>query len=503
MQSSARLLEEAPLIHKTSVDLLANSRTKVAAPVTNVETMMGRLGPYTVDGLAAVLILVMLALSASSRRVTGDGQEYLLMAQRLASGQRPAVPIEIAKQAGVYDSRLIDRQGQQEMWHFWFFPLCVVPVLAVTTAMGGSPLWAFAIFNAILLWIGVVIVRRRFGVLAAIFVGLSPIIWWIDKPQVEVFTFIWLLLGCVALPSPSRTALCFAIAATQNPPIGALVVAVATAAVWRRAVRLKDVWVWALAFGVLAMHPLYYWAELGRATPLVEASDLRWPAWRTFATPLVDLNVGLIVNAPMLACAMAWGLAAALRGREHRTRALFGIATCLLFLFAFAQAPNVNSGGTPGMSRYALWLIPPFAFAISLFRFPPWRRAVFTGMVVLSAGWSVVCFRPTAPENYLEPTPLAFYVWSHYPAAENPLPEIFAERLRHRDGVNTLASTPNCAKALLQDGVWPDPCEPVGELPVECRIQGTLCYANRRTDGSYAFVPTSRRGGINLADLFR
>ncbi len=464
---------------------------------------MRRLGPYAVDGLAAVLILILLALSASSRRVTGDGPEYLLMTERLASGRGPAVPIEIATRAGVYDSQLIDRHGQQEMWHFWFFPLCVAPVLAVTTAAGGSPLWAFTIFNAMLLWIGVVIVRRRFGVLAAIFVGLSPIIWWIDKPQVEVFTFIWLLLGCIALQSPSRSALCFAIAATQNPPIGALVVVVATATVWRRAVRLKDVWAWALAFGILAMHPLYYWAELGRATPLVEASDLRWPAWRTFATPLVDLNVGLIVNAPVLACAMAWGLAAALRGREHRTRALFGIATCMLFLFAFAQAPNVNSGGTPGMSRYALWLIPPLAFAISLFRFPAWRRAAFTGMVVLSAGWSVIFFRPTAPENYLEPTPLAFYSGATTRLPRTRSPEIFAERLRHRDGVNTLASTPNCAKALLEDGVWPDPCEPVGELPVECRTQGTLCYANRRTDGSYAFVATIIRGGIVLSDLLR
>jgi hypothetical protein len=154
--------------------ILANSRTKVAALVTNVETQMRRLGPYAVDGLAAVLILILLALSASSRRVTGDGPEYLLMTERLASGRGPAVPIEIATRAGVYDSRLIDRHGQQEMWHYWFFPLCVAPVLAVTTAVGGSPLWAFTIFNAMLLWIGVVIVRRRFGVLAAIFVGLSP-----------------------------------------------------------------------------------------------------------------------------------------------------------------------------------------------------------------------------------------------------------------------------------------------------------------------------------------
>jgi hypothetical protein len=101
----------------------------------------------------------------------------------------------------------------------------------------------------------------------------------------------------------------------------------------------------------------------------------------------------------------------------------------------------------------------------------------------------------------LSPTPLAAWTWSHYPRLENPLPEIFAERLRHQDGVNPIASTDNCAKALLQEGRWPDPCTSPQVLPSACRAESALCYANRRADGTYAFVPTSRRGGIRLADL--
>ena len=39
-------------------------------------------------------------------------------------------------------------------------------------------------------------------------------------------------------------------------------------------------------------------------------------------------------------------------------RLAFVLGAQAFFLFAFAQAPNANSGGTPGMSRYALWLLP-------------------------------------------------------------------------------------------------------------------------------------------------
>src|SRR5579863_6296710 len=118
------------------------------------------------------------------------------MAERLASGHAPAVSTDAARQAGVYDAQLVDRAGLQEMWHFWFFPLMVAPIMAVTRALGGSPVLAFGFFNAILLGAGIRVVYRRVGLLTASLLGASPILWWVDKPQVEVFTFVWLLLGC-------------------------------------------------------------------------------------------------------------------------------------------------------------------------------------------------------------------------------------------------------------------------------------------------------------------
>jgi hypothetical protein len=288
-------------------------------------------------------------------------------------------------------------------------------------------------------------------------------------------------------------------ASMQNPPIGGLVILLAARAVYRGDLRAAPRWTWGIALAILAVHPLYYLFEIGRLTPLVASGDVRFPGLRALFTPLIDLNVGLLINAPVVGAVMAAGLWAGARSPERRHLFLGVLATYALFLCAFAQAPNVNSGGTPSLSRYALWLIPPL---VPLFPGTGSRKrpgAALPALVGLSAIWTAVYFRPAIPESYLEPTRVALRVWSTYPSLENPLPEIFAERLRHRDGVNTLAATPNCAKVLVQDGVWPQPCAAPRVPPVECDSEGELCYANRKADGSYAFVPTSRRGGISIS----
>jgi hypothetical protein len=423
------------------------------------------------------------------------------MALRLAHGHVPAAPIADAKRASVYDERLVHGDGEQEMWHFWLFPLAVAPVMAVVTAVGGPPVLAFAIFNAVLMWVGFVTVRRRHGVFSAVLICLSPIIWWTDKAQVEVFTFVCLLLGFAVLPQLAAASLLFALAATQNPPIGLLVVMLSVVAVRNRRTQSIDLWLWIAAFLLLALHPLYYWTQLGRSTPLVDAIDLRIPGLRAFLTPIVDLNIGFVVHAPLLALTVTASLAATFWSIEHRRQAMFVLATYLIFLFAFSQAPNVNSGGTPGLSRYAVWLIPPLILIVGRSALGRHGRRALGTLAALSAVWSIVHFDPRLPEDYLVPTRLALYVWSEYPALENPLPEIFAERLRHSDEVNTMASTSNCAKALLQSGYWPDPCESAQKLPEACSADGALCYANRTQDGSYAFVRTSRRGGVRFVDL--
>lgn len=107
------------------------------------------------------------------------------------------------------------------------------------------------------------------------------------------------------------------------------------------------------------------------------------------------------------------------------------------------------------------------------------------------------CAERAATEGYLTPTRIASFTWSRHPSLENPPPEVFAERLRHQDGVNTLAATPDCAKVLVQEGAWPPACA-ARPLPAPCGQPRALCYANRRRDGMYDAVPVSRRPGIRV-----
>jgi hypothetical protein len=163
----------------------------------------------------------------------------------------------------------------------------------------------------------------------------------------------------------------------------------------------------------------------------------------------------------------------------------------------------VNHGGTPGLSRYATWFIP---LAIPLFQQSDrvlGRRVVWMALpAVASAALGVWAFHPARPEAADRPTRLASFLWTRYPSFDNPLPEIFAERLRGLDENWLPVATPGCEKILLpgrggRDSVWPLPCAPATP-PARCQQAGATCYANRTRTG-YEFVGTS----VSTPQVFR
>jgi hypothetical protein len=158
----------------------------------------------------------------------------------------------------------------------------------------------------------------------------------------------------------------------------------------------------------------------------------------------------------------------------------------LVFLSVFGRVVNLNHGGTPSMSRYALWLIPLALPFLEGYRPTGSRHVGFALLAGAGAVWSMALYRPALPERCLFPTKAAEWIWAHYPALTNPVPEIFAERLLHRENVPPPAvATADCSKVLTWNGLGPAQC-PVGPAPAECESQA--CYANRRRDGTYAFA---------------
>src|SRR5262249_16060024 len=106
------------------------------------------------------------------------------------------------------------------------------------------------------------------------------------------------------------------------------------------------------AITIAATAPLYYWWHLGVWSPLAGTVTQDLPGWRALATPLIDPNLGLLSYAPALVVLAMTGIVTG-----PGLIRLMPLAMMAALLVVMAETPNVNHGGSPGMSRYALWLL--------------------------------------------------------------------------------------------------------------------------------------------------
>jgi hypothetical protein len=468
--------------------------------------------------LAFGLLLLVLVATSRPQRV-GDAREYLAMAMNMARLQSPALSpgdmLRIEQQfeqlhfAGLplaFHHQLTDASGRQDFFHFWFYPALAVPGIWLTAITGLHPNYGFVALNVLLflgaLW--VVSTRLDWRLTAAVF--CSPVLWWIDKSHTEVFTFSLLAVAFVLLrEAPWWSMICLGAAATQNLPHAALVVCVGvgTLVVRRGAWRDSRFWTGAcIATALALLHPVYYEWRWGLPTPqLVLGTQARVPTIQELGAVVWDPNIGVLFHAPLLV--MTCVVAAVVVGVRARSRLIemeiwLALAGAAIFLLSFAQTTNLNNGATPGMSRYALWLIP---LAIPILQraavaVPPPSRRWFVLLALATCIWSIVAFQPRRPENYCAPSRIASILWTRWPSLDNPLPEIFAERLSGEEPGLVPVATPDCAKVLLIGGQWPVPCFPQ-PAPRICGTQNALCYANRQ-DGSYSFVRVAPPAGYSF-----
>jgi hypothetical protein len=247
-----------------------------------------------------------------------------------------------------------------------------------------------------------------------------------------------------------------------------------------------------VAGGALAaLHPLYYWVRLGVLTPqdLTEGFTFHVPSRPELGAVIWDPNLGLLWGFPLFVPVVVLVLALAARrlGRRTLTASVLAIGPmAAVFVVGVAQTGNFNHGGTFGMSRYAIWLIP---LAVPVFE--RWRaagRPWMPGVAVVvgaSALQSIAVAHPRHADHHAGgPSAAARFLWERFPEFDNPLAEVFSERLGHFERVPV--ATGNCAKVLLIDGIAPDEC-PVPPAPEWCRRAGEDCYANRH-DGGYRFA---------------
>jgi hypothetical protein len=294
------------------------------------------------------------------------------------------------------------------------------------------------------------------------------------------------------------------LAAAQNLPIGALVILIAAGCGIARPEWWRDRrFLFGLGAGLAlaALQPGYTYLRHGTPTLLLRANPRHVPSLAELLAVPLDPAVGLVPNFPLLLVAVAAGTMLIVR---RRPRDLLGVdlvvATLagVAFLFSFAQATNIHHGGTPGMSRYAIWIIPlaiPILARAHSLGAAGWR-AVLWIIAAVSAAICAFAFHPGVPQYSREPTIVANFLWTRHPGWNNPLPEVFAEILGGREDRWVPISTPNCEKVLLMGrgdgGAFPVPCFPA-PLPPSCAASGVLCYANRvGAHYEFARAPGSR-----------
>jgi hypothetical protein len=473
--------------------------------------------------LVPLVPLLALQLAQSAPRRVGDGAEYVAMAMNLAAGSRPSLTAsQIARAAAAFPNdtgfdlvmpELRGADGRQDFPHFWLYPLLAAPFVRAAAGLGWHPAAGFTVLNLLLLAAAVAAILWRAGVWPALLLGVGPVLWWVDKAHTEVLTFAVLTVAIVSLPvAPWWALLALGVGAAQNPALLAAWAVAALVAVVARGVRDRRVWAGAAAgLTVAALHPLYYALRLGRWSGLAAGVDRHWPTLREFTTVVADPNLGIFVLDPVLTAAVAGAvvlLVARTRRRLWSLECVGAAGMALVLLAMFTQTTNVNSGGTPGPSRYGLWLLPlTLPFLADLPEDAGWVRALAAASVI----WCAVFFAPRAPDRYLTPTPLARWLWLHHPALDNPVAEVFAERVTGRDPAPPPpVATRGCEKVLLVgrggQPAWPSACSGA-PAPEACLGPGVLCYANRSRRG-YTFaaapsVPSWRRSHGIMAGAVR
>jgi hypothetical protein len=490
--------------------------------------------------LAVYLAFVIALVASSTPRRVGDGLEYIATALNLSAGRPPALSAAdraaIAPEVARWDGappvsalvwpELVGVDGRQDTPHVWIYSLLVVPWLWATGLLSLHPNHAFTIVNLLCLGAAWVALRAHASLWITLLLCASPILWWVDKAHTETVLFSLLVVAlCWARRGRAGAMALAGVAAAQNP--GLLVAWPVVFAELLRFRRATEPWraLWrmsAAGLGTVAIVALYNWSRHGRLSPLAAWTAARVPSLREWLAPVTDLNIGLFATAPVFVLALVayasqarHESAATREGRSTAAPAWSWVISAVgitAVLTVVAQSTNINHGGTPGLSRYALWLLP-LMLPVLLHLSPdtrgladadspdglerrtertPTRREpwLLRALCVASVLTSIAAFRPSLPEVYRYPSPVATWAWTSWPTLDHPAAEVFAERVSHTEPATLPTSAHGCAKVLLFEGSWPVPCLPRGSLPESCRRPGTLCYASLSSSGT-SVTPTT------------
>jgi len=425
----------------------------------------------------------------------GDGSEYYAMYLAWKNTRRPwMTPASFSKYEALVNSGMIrglvsaealmaafpalELSGTADFPHFWFYSLLAASIGTVADVFGLSltPHTCFSLLHWLLLCIPAVLAIRYYGWrgLAAVLLltFVSPMLWFIDKVHTEFFTYCLTLTATILVFRHSYllAGVAVAMASTQNPSfavVAIVLLGIRIIAGRNTPYRFWEVAAFCATVLLISVHPAYYLARFGVPTPLLRTGSFSaGKNLPVFYVWLVDPDLGLLPNWPLGVAILIGGLVA---WRTHASRVvspekrwarwLFVATYVVVSLYAQSSTVNLNSGGTPGLARYALWYVslffPLLLIVLAWCREGPGRRWVGFVCVLLLAMHNFAANNPARGESYLTPSPLSYFLQKHAPWLYNPPPEVFAERYSGLgDDTNSLFAVvgPDCRKFLLLPG---------------------------------------------------
>jgi hypothetical protein len=413
-----------------------------------------RLAARAAFALVAVALLVHAASTPAEKY--GDGWEYTYQLEALARHGTPDLRDEDLAAAnarftqwtwhGFPDHQSVStaqhRQAANGKWygiHFWGYALTCVPAKFALREAGEDELAAMKVTNAA--WYLAGVAAALFGLSGSVFrrvvfaglVSAGPVFWYVQWTGAEIYSWSLAVMAVVALDT-RRYGLAAALAglgAMQNPPLVCLAGAAILAALWRREWRSAAAGV--LGTGLAFVPALFCYAHFGKPS-LIEKEATRVSAisyGRTWGLA-IDLNQGLLPYVPLLLVGAAIGAAVLLYRRNATAVAL------LLALAGMGVAVQLQvnwNAGCLGMMRYLVWMTPVLGWlAVEGI----WGR--LAGRVLLAVAVAgqiaLAAYGPPAKDSHVFHSPLARWVMDNAPTLYAPVPEVFVERVTHREMVD-------------------------------------------------------------------
>lgn len=469
--------------------------TKVLKNITPIKTKLY----IRYFNILLFLIITSLLIWQSGFRLkptlTGDGPEYLAMTTAASRHATPDIRLADIKQSqeilyangdsmpnsyykglqdfvtkkpepldgywGVFTSK----NGKFFGYHFWFYSVLCAPAKLILQAFSGNPLRCFMITNAIfiILVLAYIVWFSKLNELqktaAIVFFVTGSNVWYLYWTHPEVYSTACIFLACILL-FDKRFALSILFAALgsfQNPPIAFLIPFVLLRFVSIHGFRWKQLLLFC-AVGTVSLIPsIFYFYHFGTPNLImfIHATDVQYITFRRLLSLLFDINQGMILSIPLILIlffAHSISKYVQLAGNFIKKTAKKRVAdkqniSCsfnlwfpiILVAMAIPSMQQINwNMGESVIVRYATWMsMLPVAYIVSEINWYRIRNLSILVLLIVSQIGITQYFGGFTPEGWRY---VAFYkhsqfVLNHYPCMYNPEPEIFAERVRHREEV--------------------------------------------------------------------